>query len=107
MARADVFRLRADDPVGAALLERMCDPAAGPADGERRREQRRWQAEAVQQQRRVELDIGLQAPARLVLLEETQRVRLDQSPGRVIVRANAEGTEKTVAFQIAVSSPPG
>jgi hypothetical protein len=47
----------------------VTEPAGGAPDGKGRCEERNIEADAVQQQRRVELDVGLQAASRLVLLE--------------------------------------
>src|SRR5262245_19974799 len=70
--RSRVFGLRTDDAIRARLFERVCNPAAHPADGKRRCEERHLEAESVEQQRRVELDVGLEPAARLVLLEQTK-----------------------------------
>ena len=65
VAGADVAGRRADQPVALHLLEDVRRPAAGARQGERRREQLHRQPDAVQQQRRVELDVGVEPPLRL------------------------------------------
>src|SRR4030095_14485411 len=77
IARPDVLRLRPDDAVGAALLPGVSDPTAPAAPPESLRKQLDVEAETVQQQRRIELDVGLEAAAGFVQLEEPERLRLD------------------------------
>src|SRR5438132_12725977 len=75
--RPDVHRLRSDEAIRASLLETVSNPAGHATDREGRREERSLEAEAVEQQRGVELDIRLQAPAGFVLLEQADRHALD------------------------------
>src|ERR1043165_9759338 len=64
-----VLRLRPDDPPSFALLEGWGNPASRTAERECRGEHRRVEADALEQERRVELDICPQPPAGLVLVE--------------------------------------
>src|SRR5947208_2314911 len=59
-ARPDVTRFRANQPALAKLLEAMCGPAQDAADGENGGEQVVRETEAVQQECRVELHIGIE-----------------------------------------------
>src|SRR5437762_2250697 len=52
-------------------------PEAHAAHGECRREQRGWESQTMQQERRVELDIGVEATLRLALTQQTQRSGFD------------------------------
>ena len=58
---ADVLRLRPDDAIGGSLLEGIGDPSADPADGERRGEERLLEAQTMEDERRVDLDVDLQS----------------------------------------------
>src|SRR5678815_1941246 len=79
IARSDIFGLRAKQTVRGDLFQAVCGPAGDPGGGKRRREQRRWELEPVQHERRVELDIGLQRTRGFMLAQQTQRTRLDSS----------------------------
>src|SRR6266705_1144586 len=81
--RSDVGRLRADQPSVAQLFQAVCRPAEDASDGERRSEQFGRKSQTVQQQRRVELDIGLEPPFWLAFTEQTQRGDFDL-PRKVI-----------------------
>src|SRR5260221_6758251 len=69
---AGVDRLRPDQSAVAKLFEAMRRPAEDAADREGRREQIRRQTQAVQQQGRVELDVGIEPPVRLTLAEQAE-----------------------------------
>src|SRR5215210_2588365 len=112
----DVLRLRPDEAVELPLLETMRRPPRNPAYRERRREQLRRQTEPVQQQCRVELDVGLQVPAGLVLLEKPQRrpfhvqrkiVEFSVAVGRVqALRGACEHVGPRVAYAVDPVSEP-
>jgi hypothetical protein len=63
-----IDRLGTDDPIGLLLLEAVGDPPGDPTDGEGGREEIRFHPQPMQEERRVELDVGLKVAARLVLL---------------------------------------
>src|SRR5918997_1489705 len=69
----DVLGLRADEAVFGLLFEAVGRPSGDPADGEGRGEEVRGEAQAVQEEGRVELDVGLEVAARPVLREEAER----------------------------------
>src|SRR3989442_7412478 len=77
IGRTDVGRLGSDQPSVAKLLQAMCGPADDSADGERRREQVGRPSQAMEQERRVELDIGFDATLRLTFAEQTKRGGFD------------------------------
>src|SRR5262245_29713934 len=70
---ADIGGLRSDQPSFTKLLQAMSRPPEDASGGEGRSEQFGRQSQAMQQQRRVEFDIGVKAPVRLVLAEEAKR----------------------------------
>src|SRR5260370_10982593 len=71
---AAVLGLRANQAVADELLQYMRRPAGDAADRERRRIQVARQPHRVQHGRRVELDIGVEAPFGLALVEYMYRV---------------------------------
>src|SRR5712691_9628219 len=77
ICRTDISRLRPDQSSIAKLFQTMCGPAEDATDGERRREQFGRQSEAMQQERRVELDIGIDSTLWLAFAEQTKRGGLD------------------------------
>src|SRR2546428_2865825 len=82
---ADVDRLRPDQSAVAKLFQAMCRPAEDASHGKRWREQFGRQSQTVQQQRRIEFDIGIESPFRLALTEQAQRGGFDL-PGQLIER---------------------
>jgi hypothetical protein len=90
---ADVGRLRAEDAVVGQLLQGVGAPAGQAPDGEGGREEGGVEAEAVQQQRGVELDVGLQARAGLVLGQQGHRHALDVLGQGVQLAVAAGGVE--------------
>ena len=89
-----VLRLRPDQPAVAQLLQAVRRPAGDAADGEGRREQLGRQPQAVQQQRGVELDVGVQAAVRLALAEQAQGRGLDRA-GELVERPVAAAARRT------------
>src|SRR5712692_3946018 len=77
VARPTVHRLRTDDAIRAPLLETVRDPTRHSADGEGGREQWHLEAEAVEKESGIELDVRLKATSGLVLLQQPQRHALD------------------------------
>src|SRR5207253_6032463 len=75
--RPDVGRLRSDQPAVAQLLQAVRRPADHAADGERRGEEGGGEFQTVQQECRVELDIGVEATLRLALPQQPQRGGFD------------------------------
>src|SRR5678816_1621072 len=74
---SDVRGLRPDQSPLAQLLEAVRGPAEHTTHRERRREQFRRQTETMKQQRRIELDVGVEPAVGLVVSQQTQRRRLD------------------------------
>src|SRR5207253_7408361 len=72
----DIGRGWADHPPGALLFERVRDPGRRAGDREDRRERLARQADGIEQQRGIELDIGLKAAAGLAALERRDRATL-------------------------------
>jgi len=90
---ADVGRPGADEPVVLQLFETVGRPATGACDGERRREQFLRDADAVQQDGGVELDVRLQAEVRPVLGEHVDSGVLELAGGleeRALITALVE-----------------
>src|SRR5215471_7535684 len=71
--RTDVRGLRANETTIAELLETVRGPPGDAADCEHRREQFGRNAESVQEQRGVELDVRLDGTIRLPLAQQSQR----------------------------------
>src|SRR5262249_11555344 len=69
---SDVLRLRADQPAVGELLQAVRGPAGHAADGKSGGEQGGRQVEAVQQERGVELDVGVEAAVGLALAQQPQ-----------------------------------
>src|SRR5712692_2581304 len=65
VVRADVDRFGADDLGLLELLQHMGSPAGGAADGEHGGEQLRGNRDRVQDDRRVELHVGVEIAAGL------------------------------------------
>ena len=84
----------------------MRGPAGDAPDRECRREQFRRQAQAVQQQRRVELDVGVEPPIRLALAQQAQRGRLDLS-GEIVERRDRRRSRRTAPPPCARTSARG
>ena len=74
---ADVADVGADQPVVAGLLEDVGRPAGVAGQRERRREEVRREADALQHRRRVVLDVRLERPLGVPLGEDPQRDVLD------------------------------
>src|SRR4051794_18225109 len=76
MARraADVTRLRANQTINSLLLEGVRAPARDTADREDAGEAVTRNGESLQDQRRIELDVGVELPSRPVLDEQRQRL---------------------------------
>src|SRR5215218_3521675 len=73
----NVYGLWPDKAVQCPLLEALRRPPRYPPCREGRGEELRGQPKPVKQQRRVELDVGLQVPAGLVLSEQCERRLFD------------------------------
>ena len=67
------------------MLQRVRRPACHAPDSERRREQVVIQANAVQHQRRIKFDVGLEFAPRLLFFQQAQRHLFDM-PRQVIQR---------------------
>src|SRR6266851_6961053 len=63
----------------------MCRPAEDASHGERWSEQFGRQPQTMQQQRRIEFDIGIESPFRLAFAEQAKRSAFDL-PGQLIER---------------------
>src|SRR5439155_17549993 len=72
-ARAHVLRLGPDQLVQGVLLEHVGAPAGDPPAGEHRDEAAGLEAQRLEHQRGVELDVGAQVATRLDLLQHPQR----------------------------------
>ena len=69
VASTDVHGLRTKQTIGGDLFQAMRGPACDAPCRKHRGEERRRELDAVQQERRVEFDVGLQRPRRLVLAQ--------------------------------------
>ena len=93
IARANVDRFRTNQAICFALFDRVRDPTTDARDRERRRKERNVQAESVEEERRIKLDVGLQPPPGLVLLEQAKRGRLDLARERVEMHVAGAGEQ--------------
>lgn len=71
--RSGVVRLRPDQPAVAKLFQAVCGPPDDTSGGESGREQFGRQAQTMQQQGRVEFDVGVETPVGLVFAEQAKR----------------------------------
>src|SRR5690349_22123143 len=76
-ARSHVFGLRADQVILGVLLDHVRAPAGDAAAREHRDERARIEAQRLEHERRVELDVRLEIATRLQLVEHAQRGLLD------------------------------
>src|SRR5262245_21561274 len=86
--RTDVIRLRTNESAIPKLLEAVRGPAGDASDGESRREELRWQAQTVQQERGVELDVGVEPSIGLALTKQSKRSGFD-TPRQLVQRSIA------------------
>src|SRR5262245_6375797 len=91
----DVDRLWPNESAVAQLFEAMRRPTEDSSDSERRREEFCWQFQTVEQQRRVELDVGVEPAIGLVLAQKPKRRDLDRSR-EIVERAIAVSGVETL-----------
>src|SRR5262245_50739222 len=65
VARPDVDRLRPDESVVLELFDHVSRPACGASHSEHRREESRWDAGRMEDERGVQLDVGVEIASRL------------------------------------------
>ena len=88
--RTDVAGGGTDQAAGLLLLQRMGDPAGDAAHGEDGDERVPRQAQRVQQERRIELHVGVEGTAGLQALEGGDRVLLHLLGGEGLFTAEGE-----------------
>src|SRR5258705_9259245 len=76
-SRSDVLRLRPDQMILRMLLDDVRAPSRAAPAGEQRREGCWLEANGLQHERRIELDVGLEMASRLDLVEHAQHRLLD------------------------------
>ena len=93
----DVARAGSDQPAHRALLGDVRAPADDARRGERRREERSRQADRVEQDRGVELDVGAQRALGMPLGEEPFGFALDGAREREPVRGDSRSLERSTS----------
>src|SRR3990172_12896519 len=93
--RANITRVRSDETILPHLFENMSGPASHPRDGECRGEHLGLEPHTVQDERGVELHIGLEAAPRLELLENPEHHFFDDAGILVELLLTGAGEELT------------
>jgi len=102
--RSNVRRLRADEAAIAELFEAVGGPAGDPTDSKGGGEEFERQSESVEQERGVELHVGVEASIGLALAEETEGSGFDGAGEVVELAIAASGVELRGGFREDVST---